>query len=224
VTAPAVSVSVSPASGLTDGQIVALHATGLPAEHTIQVEECAGTLSTPPPDNTACDGLTLDTQAGTDASGNYVNAPGANGSSGYLVYSRPSPLLNSPTTIICDATHPCVLYVGVDQNDFSKPHAFAEIRFGPGVVAPATTPPAPGIPVISGAPVGGQATLTHLAAPATTAPVTTAPASAGVAGDGAASLAFTGPAPLAPGLAGLGLVGVLLASLGRRRMLRGADR
>lgn len=217
--------SVTPASGLTDGQIVAVHAGGLPPEHTIQVEQCAGTVARPPTDNTACDGLTLDTQAGTDAHGNYVNAPGdSNGDTGVVVYTRPSPLLKSPTTIVCDGAHPCVLYVGVDQNDFSQPHVFTDITFTPGVVAPgAGTVLAPG----AGAPA---VTVSQLATPSTTgAPAPAAlPASAGVpvrgTGGGPTALAFTGAPPFVPGLAALGLAAVAIASLARRRTLEGGRR
>jgi Neocarzinostatin family len=210
-----VSVSATPASGLTDGQIVAVRAAGLPPEHTIQVEQCAGTAAVPPPDNTACDALTLDTQAGTDAQGNYVNGPGdGNGDTGFRVYTRPSPLLASPTTITCDGTHPCVLYVGVDQNDFSKPHVFADIRFGPTVVAPGQAP------VVVTPQAAPAATTTPIAATAvTTTSPTAAPASATA---GAPALAFTGGPPLVPGLAALGLAAVAISSLARRRMLQGA--
>jgi hypothetical protein len=213
-----VSASVAPATGLTDGQIVAVQAGGLPPEHTIQIEQCAGTAAAPPPDNTACDALTLDTQAGTDAGGRYVNAPGdPSGDTGFRVYTRPSRLLNAPTTITCDAAHSCVLYVGVDQNDFSKPHAFGDIRFAGGVVAPAVSAPAAGAPA-AGAPA---VVVTHLAPP--TATGTTAAIAAGAAptAGGGHSLAFTGVSPLFPGLAGLGLAAVAIASVARRRLLRG---
>jgi hypothetical protein len=223
VTATAVA-SVTPASGLTDGQIVAVRAGGLPPEQTIQVEQCAGTVAHPPTDNTACDALTLDTQAGTDARGNYVNAAGdGNGDTGVIVYTRPSPLLNSPTTIVCDGAHPCVLYVGVDQNDFSQPHVFADISFSPGVVAPgAGSAPGAG----AGAPT---VTVTELApavtagAPAAASLRTTAVPGAGN-GPGPAVLAFTGGPPLVPALAALGLAAVAIASLARRRTLEGERR
>jgi Neocarzinostatin family len=219
-----VSVSVTPATGLTDGQIVAVHAGGLPPEHTIQVEQCAGTAAAPPPDNTACDGLTLDTQAGSDAAGQYVNAPGdVGGDTGFRVYTRPSRLLNAPTTITCDAAHPCVLYVGVDQNDFSKPHAFAEIRFAGGVVAPpAVSVPASGVPV-SGLPAGGvPAAVVIRPAPPTTAATTAV--SAAPAATGGASLAFTGASAFVPATAALGLAAVAIASVARRRLLRSEGR
>jgi Neocarzinostatin family len=133
VTAP--SATVTPASGVADGQVVTVSASGLPANRTIQVEECAGTIDSPPPDNTACDGVTLDSSTDSDDHGDYAN-------SGYVVYTRPSSLLSSPATITCDASHPCVLYVGVDQNNFSSPHAFAALTFAANVTTSTTAPPA----------------------------------------------------------------------------------
>jgi len=224
--ATAPTVAVAPDSGLTDGQIVAIHVGGLPPEQTIQVEECAGTAAAPPPDNTACDGLTLDTQAGTDAHGDYVNAPGdGNGDTGFRVYTRPSRLLDAPTTITCDAGHPCVIYVGVDQNDFSKPHTFADVRFAPGVVAPAVSHPTADVTAVA-PPVGPTPTGAAPGAAGNAAAV--ALSGPGPAADptprttGAPALAFTGASPLVPDLTGLGLAVVGIASLARRRVLQGA--
>jgi hypothetical protein len=125
------TASVTPATGVADGQTVTVSASGLPPNHAIQVEECAGTVDNPPADNTSCDGVTLDTSTDTDAGGAYAN-------SGYTVYTRPSSLLSSPATITCDAGHPCVLYVGVDQNNFSSAHAFAALTFSDSVTTTTT--------------------------------------------------------------------------------------
>ena len=126
------TATVTPATGVADGQTVTVSASGLPPNRTIQVEECAGTVDNPPTDNTSCDGVTLDSSTDTDASGAYAN-------SGYTVYTRPSSLLASPATITCDAGHPCVLYVGVDQNNFSSAHAFATLTFSDTVTTTTTT-------------------------------------------------------------------------------------
>jgi hypothetical protein len=215
--------AVVPNAKLTDGQFVAVRASGLPADHTIQVEQCAGTTAAPPPDNGACDGLTLDTQAGTDAQGNYSNSPGdANGDTGVRVYTRPSRLLNSPTTITCDARHPCVLYVGVDQNDFSKEHVFVDIAFAAGVLAPAAgaAPAAEGLPPAAAA-AGAATTTTTRQVTVTLIDHASAPAPALPAGGASGSLAFTGPSPHADTLAAAALFVVLGGSLARRRALRG---
>jgi hypothetical protein len=119
-TAP--TAAAAPATGVTDGQVITVSASGLPANRTIQVEECAGTVADPPTDNGSCDGVTLDSSTETDDQGAYANT-------GYTVYMRPSSLLSSPATITCDSSHPCVLYVGVDQNNFSAAHAFAALTF-----------------------------------------------------------------------------------------------
>jgi hypothetical protein len=39
---------------------------GMPANTTIQMEECVGTAASPPADNTKCDALSLDTQSTAD--------------------------------------------------------------------------------------------------------------------------------------------------------------
>lgn len=56
--------------------------------------------------------------------------PQANGSftaTGYIVFQLPSKALNEgPTWVpVCNKTHPCVLYVGDDYNDFTKPKVFS---------------------------------------------------------------------------------------------------
>ena len=129
----AASATATPSTGLHDGQILSVSGSGLPANTTIQIMECQGTASTPPPDNTACDGNTLDTQATSDGSGAFVNAAGdANGDLGYKVYALGTPGSTFPTsTVHCDVTHACVLYVGVDQNNFSAAHTFVDIAFAP---------------------------------------------------------------------------------------------
>jgi hypothetical protein len=217
------SATVSPSSGLIDGQHVAITGAGFPPNKGfIQVEECTGTASNPPADNTACEGDTLDVQAGTDVQGNYSNVPGdARGHTGYVVYALPSPLIDAPTTITCDATHPCVLYVGVDQNDFTQPHSFVGISFTTTnhPSAPATTRP----PMTTVAP----ATQTTPTAPQTTTPFsppTTALSQASsrpqatTAGAGTAvSLAQTGGPSTLPLVAAGGLLLLFVgAVLGRR--------
>jgi Neocarzinostatin family len=137
----AASATATPGTGLHDGQILSVSGAGLPANTTVQIMECQGTAATPPPDNGSCDGNTLDTQATTDGGGAFVNAAGdANGDSGYKVYALGTPGLTFPnSTIRCDVSHACVLYVGVDQNNFSAAHTFVDIAFA----APPATVVAP---------------------------------------------------------------------------------
>ena len=57
--------------------------------------------------------------------------PAANGSfteTGYTIYRLPSPTLGEGRTWrpICDTTNECVLYVGENQEDFTKPKIFSQ--------------------------------------------------------------------------------------------------
>jgi hypothetical protein len=135
----AASGTATPSTGLHDAQILSVSGSGLPINATVQIMECQGTSATPPSDNTSCDGSSLDTQASTDGSGAFINAAGdANGDSGYKVYALGTPGSTFPSSAVhCDPTHSCVLYVGVDQNNFSAAHTFVDIAFA----APAGPPP-----------------------------------------------------------------------------------
>lgn len=142
----AASATATPGTGLHDGQILSVSGAGLPANTTVQIMECQGTATTPPPDNSSCDGNSLDTQATSDGSGAFVNAAGdANGDSGYKVYALGTPGSTFPnSTIRCDVSHACVLYVGVDQNNFSAAHTFVDIAFAaPPATVVAPTSPSP---------------------------------------------------------------------------------
>ena len=142
----AASGTATPSTGLHDAQILSVSGSGLPANTTVQIMECQGTAATPPSDNTSCDGSSLDTQASTDGSGAFINAAGdANGDLGYKVYALGTPGSTFPSSAVhCDFTHSCVLYVGVDQNNFSAAHTFVDIAFAPPaptVVKPTTPTP-----------------------------------------------------------------------------------
>jgi hypothetical protein len=155
------TATVTPGTAVTDGQIVTVNASGLPANRTIQVEECAGTVDNPPTDNTSCDGVTLDSSTDTDPGGVYAN-------SGYTVYTRPSSLLSSPATITCDAGHACVLYVGVDQNNFSAAHAFAALTFSDSVTTTTTAPTTTTTTGATTSTTGGATTTTTVPGTTTT--------------------------------------------------------
>ena len=144
----------SPATNLVDSQFITLEGSGFPANASdLQVEECEF-LGANPTSNTVCDGDTLDVQEGTDANGNYFNGPhDAAGDTGYQVYqlgSGTGPFAADPYK--CDSANPCVLFIGVDQNNFSLPHAFVPIAFAP----PAQVPESPFVPAL---PVGGAFVL-----------------------------------------------------------------
>jgi hypothetical protein len=82
-----------------------------------------------------------------DCDGNTIEAnsilPASNGSfteKGYVIYRLPSVTLGEGKTYtpVCDTTHQCVLYVGQDQDDFSKPKEFSAPFTVTGGKAPTT--------------------------------------------------------------------------------------
>jgi hypothetical protein len=126
-----------PAGGLTDGQRTTITASGFHPFTGIQVLACAGTVANPPKDAQSCEGVTLDSSGYTDGNGNYRNAPGdpTGDTAGYRVAVLPSPEFKT-VSIHCGPADPCVLYVGEQFTDFSKPHTFLPMAFK-GAVAPA---------------------------------------------------------------------------------------
>ena len=224
------TASASPTTGLVDGQKgIAIRGSGFPPYREIQIEECQGTPANPPPDNTSCEGGTLDTRVHTDANGTFDDAPSAmQPNAGYRVYSLPSHVLGLTTSITCDSNDPCSLYVGVDQNDFSQPHAFIGLSFAV-AAAPTATPPQP--PVSTGGPATPPASTAPV--PPTSgalSPAAALPSAGGTGPSRGASADPTvtvgllpdtgGPAHLVP-VAALALCAVAVADIGRRRALRG---
>jgi hypothetical protein len=119
----AVTATVTPNSGLHDQDAVHVQATGLPANTVIAVVECTSTATS----SADCEGSTADVTTSTNASGAYDNPS-------YTVLQLPDSIFPT-TSITCDSTHPCSLYVGTDFNDFSAPHTLVPISFA----APAST-------------------------------------------------------------------------------------
>ena len=66
-----------------------------------------------------------------------VKSDGSVHETGYTIYRLPNSVLGEGKTVtpICDATHECVLYVGQDQDDFTKPKAFSAPFFVTGGTA-----------------------------------------------------------------------------------------
>lgn len=127
------TAAITPGSRVADGQIVTIRGAGFPAHTNIEVLECAGAAAHLPRDATHCEGFTADTTGYSDAQGNFLDAPGdvAGGTSGYHVYALPTPLAKA-VSIRCGPNDPCVLYVGVDFQDFKLAHVFIPISFGSG--------------------------------------------------------------------------------------------
>ncbi len=143
-----------PAGNPTNGQTITVTGSGFPARSALptglQIIECAdpgGTLTNLPTDaSTGCDGTTVSGgQINTDASGNFTA-------------QYPIALLNSGNSSInCDPTNFCVLWVGQDFNNsfLSGPHGFSsafEIQSVPPLLS--ETPFALSLPIIAAAIVG----------------------------------------------------------------------
>jgi hypothetical protein len=148
-----------PAGNPTDGQTITVTGSGFPAHSALpsglEIIECSepgGLIANQPTDpGTDCDGTTVSgSQINTDASGNFTA-------------QYPIELLNSNNSSInCDATDFCVLWVGQDYNDafLSGPHGFSsafEIQTVPPLLSEA--PVAIALPVIAAAIVGAYVFL-----------------------------------------------------------------
>jgi hypothetical protein len=116
----ATAVTIPPGNP-SDGQTFAVSGTGFPtrtqAPTGLQILECSdpgGTAANLPVDATGCEGTTAKTGVFTDAIGNFS-----------ATYT--SVVLNpGNSSIQCDSTHFCVLWVGVDYNtSFSSQSGFS---------------------------------------------------------------------------------------------------
>jgi len=130
MSSPAPSATMVPTVGLTDGQRTTITASGFHPFTGIQVLACAGTIPNPPKDAQSCEGVTLDSSGYTDGNGNYRNAPGdpTGDTAGYRVAVLPSAQFKT-VSIHCGPADPCVLYVGEQFTDFSRPHTFVPMVF-----------------------------------------------------------------------------------------------
>ena len=143
----ATSANASPNTGLADAQTITLSGAGFPAGlQQIQAEECQGSAAAPPTSNASCDAISLDSTHGTDASGAYSNTAFT-----VLQLGVPGTVIPS-SNVVCNGVKPCVIYLGTNQNDFTQPHAWADISFG----TQAALPESPLVPLL---PVGGALIL-----------------------------------------------------------------
>jgi len=248
--AAAVTGSVTPNSGLHDGDTVHVTADGLPANTPIQVLECEQNAQS----SAQCEGNTTDVSISSDSNGHYDNP-------NYSVYVLPGPTIGI-SSIHCDGTHPCALYVGTDYNNLqSSPHVLLNISFAAGTATTTTTTPlatttttvaqaatttttAPG--AVTTTTVGGStssttpdgSTTTSIAGGGTSSDNGTAgsggSSGAGVGGGGSSdpnavsgsgsstgsTLPMTSAPPLAPWLAGSGILAFVAGTVARRRALR----
>jgi len=153
----AAAVSVTPATGLTDQQVVTVTFSGFTPDKTINIRQCLPA----PESGDDCDFLST-ANPRTDASGA--------GTFQYTVYVLPNDILPGP--VLCDAATSCVVTVSDDLNDFSEPNASVPISFGAGSVAATTTTVAPSATTTT---VANTTTSTQLATTTTsvTGPTTT---------------------------------------------------
>jgi hypothetical protein len=130
----AVTGTVTPNSGLHNLDTVTVHADGLPASTVIKVLECThGAL-----DSSGCEAGTNDQTHQSNSAGTY-NAQ-------YQVMTLPNSIFPA-SSITCDDTHPCDVYIGANFNDFSAPKTFVPISFAP-VQATTTTTQGPITPEV----------------------------------------------------------------------------
>ena len=162
------AAQAAPSTGLVDGQIIQVTGSGFDPGRTIQVMECSGTLTAPPKDIKVCQGLTLDTSSYTDLQGGFID--GASDPSGltqgFKVYMLPGPSLPAGPTK-CDPADPCLLFVGEDHNDFSKPHVFVPISFAAAASRAGSGTTVAGTSTRSGTPGMGQAATAGASLPRT---------------------------------------------------------
>ncbi len=200
-TAAASTPEVSIPSGpFVDGQNIAVSGSGFPIRAQdptgLQIIECSDPEGSPanlPTDpSQGCEGISVNPgQINTDSAGRFHVS--------YAIAALSTSAGKS--SIDCDDTHECVLWVGTDYNNafLSGPHAFTTpFRIS---AAPATAPSTTPVPTSTTA--------------ASTSPGTAPPEATGSAA-GVGSLASTGLPGLVLWLGGLGVPMVLLGLLGRR--------
>jgi hypothetical protein len=125
------TVTLTPSSGFHDQQVIEVSVgpnTLFPPNQSVKILECAmGATS-----DAQCDGNTQNVD---------TVVSGANGGfdyKSYAIFALPSKTLGEPADNkpVCDATHECQLYVGLNQTDFTQPKLFS----APFVIAGSTSP------------------------------------------------------------------------------------
>jgi hypothetical protein len=101
--------------------------TVLQPNQNVNILECGAPGGVPPTDPSGCDALTIQGPTLTVNSDGSVALQAETGTL-YTVYALPDAysLGESSGPATCDATHPCVLYVGQNQNDFTQPHFWSQ--------------------------------------------------------------------------------------------------
>jgi hypothetical protein len=227
------NLTVSGGSNLHSGQSVSIsvgpNGFFTPNSH-VNILECAdpgGKAANLPKDDSTCDGNTIQ--------GNTVSvaADGSFSAASYSVYSLPNATLGEQANgqPVCNATNPCVLFVGQDQNDFTSPKVFsAPFTVDPSAVSTTTVSGEASSPTTTATSSSGS-TVSSTPGPTDTTPATASSSSSGSGIDpsvsltatpagGATSLASTGPPPRLAWIVGLGSGLAFVGSLGRRHVSR----
>jgi hypothetical protein len=117
----------TPGTPFDSGQVIEVKVpanTIFPPSQNVQIQECQALPGGLPPTSiTACDGLT------TYPSTNLPKADGSFDIKDYSLYSLPNALSlgETPSSAVhCDLGHPCVLYIGLNAQDFTQPHIWSQ--------------------------------------------------------------------------------------------------
>ena len=121
------TIAPDPSGGYVDGQTITISVganSHFAPNASIKILQCAdpgGGNSGLPKSIANCDGNTI--QAGTLV----VGRNGSFTQKNYPIYRLPSSqLAEVPSGIpVCNSAHPCVLYIGQNQEDFTKPKIFS---------------------------------------------------------------------------------------------------
>jgi len=194
-----------PSGPFRNGQNIAVSGSGFPTHAQdptgLQIIECSdpqGSETNLPSDpSEGCEGITVNpSQINADSSGRFHTD--------YLIAALSTSAGTS--SIDCDATHECVLWVGTDYNNafLTGPHVFTPpFTVSGAATSPSATsvPPSGGVPAVASAASG--------------------PGTAGSAVSGG-SLASTGLSGLVVWLVGLGVTMACVGLVGRRLTIRSA--
>jgi Neocarzinostatin family len=177
------ALTVTPSTGLTDGQVVNVRVAGFDPELDVAltVVQC----NPNPRSIEDCDEVGTEDALALETDGT--------GSAPFRVHVLPS---DAGGTVRCDAGHPCALAVLSDPEDFNARMAVVPISFGGGSGGNTTSSSAASTYAASSAsPSGSAPSGSAASSPATGSSATSAPATSGPA---AAVPATTNPAPSSP--------------------------
>jgi hypothetical protein len=211
--APSITITPAPAKGQFDDRETVQVSAGpnslfVPRSRVV-ILECADPGGDPallPLSMATCDENTI--QGDTTV----VQADGSFVEKGYALYALPSKLLGEQTNWqpVCNSTSECVLFVGENQNDFSRPKSFSHpfsISAAPGTAATDRSSATPVTPPVT-------PTVSVAGAPAVSAAVSLTPA----------TLAFTGLGPWLWVVGAVGMVLLLVGLVGVPIVARGSRR